>query len=386
MRLDKVVVIISLVVGLGIFMPSSLSANGFLKEATNKPVLVQQGENKHWCSICGMKLKMFYKTSHIAHLKNDIKKQYCSIRCLVLDKEKNNIDISKIEVVDVKTEKIIDAKKAFYLVGSQIAGTMSMKSKLAFEFKKDALEFQSKYQGKIVNFKTAYDMAKKSLEKDIMMVTKKKEKKVYPMGKKLYSKMCSQELDMSGLVDIGQLKAYLLEKKICKQLQEKKLHAVALYLWEVKRLEGLVNKENTLKMYVGKDEKCPVCGMYVYKFPKWMAQIYFTHGDHEHHFSFDGVKDMMKFYLEPKKWGNYELYSTEKISKILVTDYYTQKTIDGTKAFYVTSSDITGPMGHELIPFENENDAKTFLKDHFGKSILKFEEINIDKINNLGLK
>jgi nitrous oxide reductase accessory protein NosL len=377
MRFNKIVLM-----ALVVLSSTFVNANGFLKEATNKPVLVQDGEKKHWCSICGMKLEMFYKTSHIGELKDGTKKQYCSIRCLAIDMEKNK-EIKNIQVVDAKTEKIIDAKKAFYLVGSTIKGTMSKISKLAFQSKADALEFQTKYQGEIVDYMRALDMAKASLLKDIMMVTKKKQKKIYPMGEKLFNKACTQHIDMTNFININELKAYLQEKRICKQLEERKLQAVSLYLWEVKRFED--NKKNSLKLNIATNEKCPVCGMFVYKYPKWATQIYFTHGDHEHHFSFDGAKDMMKFYLEPKKWGNYELYSRNKISKILVLDYYSQKTIDATKAYYVTNSDVTGPMGHELIAFEHKSDAQVFKKDHFGKEVLKFEEINSLKIEKLGV-
>jgi len=213
------------------------------------------------------------------------------------------------------------------------------------------------------------------------MVNKKKEKKVYPKGKKLFEKMCKDTIDFSKYKEINTLKADILDKKICKKLKEKQLQAVSLYLWEVKRVEN--NTTTIDKMIVGKDEKCPVCGMYTYKFPKWIAQIYFTHGDHDHHFTFDGVKDLMKFYLEPKKWGNYEYYKKDKISKILVTDYYTQKTIDARKAYFVTHSDIYGPMGHELIPFKSKKDAETFKKDHYGKLILNFADINVTIIKKI---
>lgn len=358
-----------------------LQATGFLKEASAKPILVQEGSKKQWCAICGMNLKMFYKTSHAATFTDGTKRQYCSIRCLVMDMNNNNIDIASIQVVDAKTEKLIDAKSAFYLVGSKIKGTMTQVSKLAFYSQLDAVEFQKKYQGKIVDFSEALKIAQKSLNTDIMMVTKKKEKKIYPMGERIFTKVCEQNIKISKFKDINELKAYIQEKKVCKKLKEKQLQAVVLYLWEVKRIN---NDTSEMNIQVGKDEKCPVCGMYVYKYPKWVAQIYFTHDDHEHHFSFDGVKDMMKFYLEPKKWGNYELYETNKISKILVTDYYSQKTISAKDAFFVTNSDIYGPMGAELIPFANENDANIFKKDHFGKKILKFDEINIKEIGNLG--
>jgi len=358
-----------------------IQADNFVKKATNMPVLVQEGNPKHWCSVCGMKIGMFYKTSHSSQLKDDTKRQYCSIRCLSVDNKNNNIKKTSIQVVDAKSEKYIDVRSATYVVGSKVHGTMSKVSKFAFASKKDALEFQKKYQGKIVDFNGAFNMAQESLEKDIMMVTKKKEKKVYPKGKKLFKKLCKSEIDFSKYKGINHLKADIVNNKICKKLKEKQLQAVSLYLWEVKRVEK--SDAAPEKMSVGKDEKCPVCGMYTYKFPKWVSQLYFTHGDHDHHFTFDGVKDLMKFYLEPKKWGNYEYYKRDRISKVLVTDYYTQKTIDARKAFFVTNSDINGPMGYELIPFENRKDAKTFKKDHYGKSILKFAEINLETIKKI---
>ncbi len=358
-----------------------VQAEGFLKKATNMPVLVQEGKHKHWCPVCGMKIGMFYKTSHSSTLKDDTKRQYCSMRCLSVDNENNTIKKNSIKVVDAKTEKLLDAQSATYVIGSKVHGTMSKVSKLAFASKNDALDFQKKYGGKILSFNDAFQKATESLSQDFVKFRTKREKKVYPKGEKLFKKMCNATIDFSKYKEINNLKADILNKKMCKKLKEKQLQAVTLYLWDIKRVGK--DGEVAQKMNVGEDEKCPVCGMYTYKYPKWVAQLYFTHGDHDHHFTFDGVKDLMKFYLEPKKWGNYEYYKEEKISKILVTDYYTQKTIDARKAIYVTNSDITGPMGHELIPFENEKDAKTFKKDHYGKLILKFTDINLTIINKI---
>ena len=65
------------------------------------------------------------------------------------------------------------------------------------------------------------------------------------------------------------------------------------------------------------------------------------------------------------EWGDYKIAKLENITKILVTDYYSQKAIDGTKAYYVIRSDVYGPMGHEFIPFASMEDAKTFKKRPF---------------------
>ena len=353
-------------------------AEAFSKVATVKPVLVQDGKEKNWCPICGMNLKMFYKTSHIAQLPNGKKRQYCSIRCLAKDMQEYDIDLKTIKVVDAKTQKIIQASSAYYVVGSRVFGTMSKISKLAFANKQDAKNFKKIYKGKIVSFQTALAMAKKSLADDIKYTLKKKQKKVYPKGQKIFKHLCKQDINPQDYIEINQLKASIVKNKLCKPLKEKQLQAVALYLWEVKRFGDLNNIKN--RIVVNKDEKCPVCGMFTYKYPRWAAQIFYKHNDHIHHLSFDGVKDLMKFYFDPSKWGKYPANFRQNITKIVVTDYYSQEAIDATKAYYVIGSNIYGPMGNELIPFKNYDDAKVFKKDHFGTKILQFDKITVDDV------
>ena len=133
---------------------------------------------------------------------------------------------------------------------------MSKVSKLAFASKDDALKFKKRYKGKIVDFKTALNMAKQSLKSDIAMVTKKKKKMMYPMGKKIYNHLCKKDIDLTPYHSISQLKAAIKFEKLCKPLKGKKFQAVALYLWEVKRFGTL--KQNKKIIQVTKDEKCPI--------------------------------------------------------------------------------------------------------------------------------
>lgn len=374
--MKKIVLLIFL---LSSFVLSS-HAKEFMKIASVEPVLVQKGEQKNWCSVCGMNLKKFYKTSYIAHLRDTEPRQYCSIRCLAYDMQNHELD-GDIKVVDASTQELIDAKKAYYVVGSKIKGTMSKVSKLAFASKEEAQKFVKKYRGKIVDFASALKMAQDSLKTDSAMVLKKKKKKIYPMGKKVFQKMCKQDIDLSNYVEVNQLKADITTKKLCRHLKEKQLQAVALYLLEVKKAD--TKEEVVNHIHVTKDEKCPVCGMFVYKFPRWVAQIVLIDNNKEKHLSFDGVADMMKFYFHPNKWGDYGVHDTQEMIKLTVTDYYSQKSIDAIKAFYVIGSDIYGPMGNELIPFEYEDEAKTFSMDHKGRKVVKFEDITPNEIYEL---
>ena len=377
MFIKKIIIVLAIV----FLSVLHLEAKSFSKMASVEPVLVQDGKEKYWCPVCGMNLKTFYKTSHTSKLQNGNNRQYCSIRCLAVDMKEYGIDTNNIKVIDLNTQKFIDAKKAFYVVGSKIKGTMSKISKLAFSSKNNALLFVKKYKGKVVDFDTALKTAKNSLKADNAMINKKKKKKVYPKGKKIFKKMCKKDIDPTEYIEINELKSALKNDKLCKPLKEKQLQAAALYLWEIKRLGDLGEIEG--KVRVNKDEKCPVCGMFTYKYPRWAAQIFYKHGDHEHHYSFDGIKDLIKFYFDPMAWGNYKTSIKKNITKILVTDYYTQKAIDGTQAFYVIGSDIYGPMGNELIPFENEDDAKTFKEDHRATKIIKFENIEEKEVYKL---
>ena len=126
-------------------------------------VLLQRGKNKISGAVCGMNLPMFYKTNHSATLDSKVK-QYCSIRCLTEDLHVKKLPLKNIQVVDVKSLKFIDAKKAFYVVGSKKKGTMSGVSKYAFLKEKNAREFSKKYGGNILNFNDALEFAKKDFK------------------------------------------------------------------------------------------------------------------------------------------------------------------------------------------------------------------------------
>ena len=120
----------------------------------------------------------------------------------------------------------------------------------------------------------------------------------------------------------------------------------------------------------GPRDKCPVCGMFVAKYPDFIAAIAFRNGSYAY---FDGAKDMFKFYFDTGKYNPGT--SRSEIESVIVTDYYSLAPIDGFKASYVVGSDVYGPMGKELIPFEKRSDAEGFMKDHKGKKVLLFRDV-----------
>jgi nitrous oxide reductase accessory protein NosL len=125
-------------------------------------------------------------------------------------------------------------------------------------------------------------------------------------------------------------------------------------------------------------DTCPVCGMFVSKYPAWLATVVYKDG-HAHHF--DGAKDMFKYLLDMPKWA--PGHKAEDIQTIGVTEYYTMEMIDAKDAYYVIGSEVYGPMGHELIPLVSEEDAKEYMQDHKGVKIMRFDEVKYKLLLNL---
>ncbi len=118
--------------------------------------------------------------------------------------------------------------------------------------------------------------------------------------------------------------------------------------------------------------------MFVAKYPDFLAQVIFKDGTYA---VFDGTKDMFKYILNLKKYQPTKKPSD--IESVNVTDYYNLTFVNGYEASYVIGSDVFGPMGRELIAFEKKADAEEFMKDHKGKSILKFKEITVEIMKGL---
>lgn len=128
----------------------------------------------------------------------------------------------------------------------------------------------------------------------------------------------------------------------------------------------------------GAMDLCPVCGMLVSKYPNWVATVVYKDG-HAHFF--DGAKDFFKFIATPQKYD--AKHQRDSIEVMWVTEFYGLKRIDARKAFYVIGSDVLGPMGHELVPLENEADARDFLKEHQGRRFLSFDQVTPEIVGGL---
>lgn len=338
------------------------------KATTNNPTLLSK-----WCYTSGETLLDTYKTNYIAKLSDGLHRQYASLRFLAQDWDAIKDRLKQILVVDAKTEQFIDAYTAHFVINSKAKTSYSKYSKIAFANEQDAKQFIAEYGGDIRDFDFTLYVATKDVELDITTF-EKKQNRTYKQGEKIFQKVCNT-IDPNHFGSLLELKQTINDKNLCGKINDKNLQALSRYLWDIKRFGELKNNDKI--MQVPQKAKCPVCGMFVFKYPKWAAKL--VAGDHIHFF--DGVKDMMKFYFNPSKFAH--SHTPKDFEDIKVTDYYSQNEIDGRTAYYVLHSNVFGPMGHELIPFESKDNAQTFLKEHNGRLIVSFEEITEQQVYDL---
>ena len=119
--------------------------------------------------------------------------------------------------------------------------------------------------------------------------------------------------------------------------------------------------------------------MFPARYREWLAAMMFKDGEMVY---FDGAKDAFKFWLDMKKYDVHG-HTQEDVKAFGVTAYYSTEMIDARAALYVIGSDVLGPMGHELIPHPDMYDARAFMKDHRGRAIVRFEDIDMRMLKGL---
>ncbi len=121
------------------------------------------------CPLCGMDRHTFAHSRIFLEYDDGSALGTCSIHCaameLVLDRLKI---VTKFSAADYNTRKLIDAKKASWVIGGSRAGVMTSRAKWAFEKRRDAEAFTKRYGGII----SAFDAVIKATFQDMYDDTK----------------------------------------------------------------------------------------------------------------------------------------------------------------------------------------------------------------------
>jgi len=131
-------------------------------------------------------------------------------------------------------------------------------------------------------------------------------------------------------------------------------------------------------------QKCPVCGMVVGGKDGEGVTVTFKDGrvvgfrgtaaavfKDGHVTGFEGARCLFIYNSVPEKYS----ISVADIAHQYVTDFVSKKMIDLPNAFLVLGSNVKGPMGYELIPFTNKEEAAEFASRNDGKWIVQLHEV-----------
>lgn len=109
------------------------------------------------------------------------------------------------------------------------------------------------------------------------------------------------------------------------------------------------------------EARCPVCGMYPARHPRWAAQIIFDDG--AAHF-FDSPVNLLVFLADVER---YSPYRADQVATRFVNDVATDTWTDADTAFVVHGSDAAGPMRAGNLPaFARREEAERFAFERGG--------------------
>ncbi|MCJ7540181.1 MAG: nitrous oxide reductase accessory protein NosL [Desulfobacterales bacterium] len=137
------------------------------------------------CSYCGMDRAKFAHSRVSIEYDDGSMFGACSIHCAAIDMAVN-IDKAPvgIGVGDYNTKKLIEAEKAFWVIGGEKMGVMTRRATWAFENQDDAQKFIQKYGGKLASFEEALKTAYENMYQDTKMIREKRKMMRMKMKKK----------------------------------------------------------------------------------------------------------------------------------------------------------------------------------------------------------
>ena len=127
------------------------------------------------CKYCGMDRKTFAHSRMLVTYEDGSSMGTCSLHCTAVELALN-IDKTprSIEVGDFKTKKLIDAEKAFWVIGGSKPGVMTKRAKWAFESKADAEAYIKENGGKPASFDEAIKASYEDMYADTKMIREKR--------------------------------------------------------------------------------------------------------------------------------------------------------------------------------------------------------------------
>lgn len=141
------------------------------------------------CNYCGMSRVKFAHSRMLIEYENSDSVATCSLHCaaieLALSIEKTPL---RILVGDFNNDQLIDAETAFWVIGGEKPGVMTLRGKWAFSEKSSAEQFVIGNGGIISDFDHAMRAAYEDMYKDTMMIRNKRKMKKMKLQQSMEAK------------------------------------------------------------------------------------------------------------------------------------------------------------------------------------------------------
>ena len=84
------------------------------------------------CSVCGMWIDQYRHTRHVLVLRDRTQLTFCSLACAGKYLKEKASNVVSVQAADYLTADLVDARKASYVLGSDVPPVMSSTSTVAF--------------------------------------------------------------------------------------------------------------------------------------------------------------------------------------------------------------------------------------------------------------
>lgn len=134
------------------------------------------------CKYCGMDRAKFAHSRMLIEYENGTSVGTCSIHCAAIHMA-TDLDnaLKALWVGDYGTKNLVDAEKAYWVIGGKAPGVMTRNAKWAFEKKDDAEKFVKEQGGTLASLDDAMEAAYGDMYKDNKMIRERRKQRKMKM-------------------------------------------------------------------------------------------------------------------------------------------------------------------------------------------------------------
>jgi len=130
-------------------------------------------------------------------------------------------------------------------------------------------------------------------------------------------------------------------------------------------------------MPISPEDRCPVCAMLPIRYPRFAAAIALQDG-RTYYFCSPGC--LLNAWLHPDIFlGS----PAADLARPVVREYLSGEVVAARAVFWVSGSDVVGPMGPALVPLENKAHLDAFRRRHGARKVFRLDELTRDNWQTL---